>query len=276
MRAAALAILLAGCYDLDAVSRPSARDDGGESSDAPGASDAPDALGDAPPSAELYRALILEDGPIAYWRLDETSIQPSAADELGDFPGLFYSSGAPGTGTMCALGGESVFGPGQGAALHLIDGCEVVVENDVGDAFDFSAQAPFSVECWVKSEVEPAGPRRLFGKQQAGEGYALYDEDNILSFGRYQVPNADLVMAAYSVNVWQHIAATYDGATMRVYLDGCLFNSGPSANQIQPTDNGFGLGGANGSGFTGFLDECAVYADALTPGQIAARVALVR
>ena len=74
---------------------------------------------------------------------------------------------------------------------------------------------------------------------------------------------------------WHHVAATYDGATMRLYVDGHLDNSAASTGSITSSGT-FGMligarsDGTNASNFAGLIDELSVYNRAIGPAEVAA------
>lgn len=70
---------------------------------------------------------------------------------------------------------------------------------------------------------------------------------------------------------WMHVAATYDGSTMRLFIDGELEASGPGPSSIAVNDLALALGAEpDGSRpFGGALDEVRVYDRALTSAEIA-------
>jgi hypothetical protein len=77
-------------------------------------------------------------------------------------------------------------------------------------------------------------------------------------------------------NTWVHLAATYDGSTMRIYVNGVLNNSkaGPAAIL---TNTGAASIGAQRDGtwkFKGQMDEARIYRRALSASEIAALAGL--
>lgn len=77
--------------------------------------------------------------------------------------------------------------------------------------------------------------------------------------------------------VWHHVAATYDGATWRLYLDGELdaevaTGATPRSDSIQPIGLGaaFNSKGEPAGALVGALDEVRIYARALTPAELRA------
>jgi len=79
--------------------------------------------------------------------------------------------------------------------------------------------------------------------------------------------------AAYpSLNAWHHLAVTYDGATMKLYIDGVLAASQAQTGTISTNTNPLTLGSQPGYGeyFGGSVDEVRVWNVARTQAQIQA------
>ncbi len=92
-------------------------------------------------------------------------------------------------------------------------------------------------------------------------GGATVDDTISKTWGTRSVP----------VNRWSYVAVTYDGATLRMYVDGEQVSSRPSAGAIQASDDPLWIGGNRpyGEHFDGEIDEVRVYDRALTQGEIA-------
>ncbi|HEY3160579.1 MAG TPA: LamG-like jellyroll fold domain-containing protein [Vicinamibacterales bacterium] len=76
--------------------------------------------------------------------------------------------------------------------------------------------------------------------------------------------------SALGVNGWTHLAATYDGATLRIYVNGTLASSLPRTAPIATSTGALQIGGDSGAGqfFAGTIDEVRIYNTALTAAQI--------
>jgi PKD repeat protein len=75
------------------------------------------------------------------------------------------------------------------------------------------------------------------------------------------------------VNTWTHLAATYDGATQRLYVNGALAGSRPQAGSIAVSGGKLRIGGNSiwdDEFFTGYIDEVRIYNRALTEAEILA------
>ena len=72
---------------------------------------------------------------------------------------------------------------------------------------------------------------------------------------------------ANPVNAWTHVALTYDGATLRLYVNGVQVASQPQAGSIETPSTPLRIGGnvPYGQFFQGLIDEVRVYNRALTP-----------
>ena len=75
---------------------------------------------------------------------------------------------------------------------------------------------------------------------------------------------------ANPVNAWTHVALTYDGTTLRLFVNGTQVATRATTGTIQATDNPLWIGGNNpyGEYFTGLIDEVRVYNRALTQTDI--------
>jgi hypothetical protein len=74
-------------------------------------------------------------------------------------------------------------------------------------------------------------------------------------------------------DTWTHLAATFDGSTQRLYVNGELVGTRPQAGDISVSGGKLRIGGSSGSGddyLTGYIDEVRVYNRALTQAEIVA------
>ena len=72
------------------------------------------------------------------------------------------------------------------------------------------------------------------------------------------------------LNTWSHLAGTYDGATLRLYVNGVLVASEARTGTMAASTAPLSIGGDtnNGQYFAGRIDEVRVYRAALTASQI--------
>jgi len=76
--------------------------------------------------------------------------------------------------------------------------------------------------------------------------------------------------SALPANTWSHLAGTYDGTTLRLYVNGAEVASRAQTGSIATTTNPLQIGGDSffGQYFQGMIDEVRVYNRALTPAEI--------
>ena len=210
--------------------------------------------------ASGYSSTILGDSPVVYYRLDEAS-GTTAADSSGHGYSATYASSGITYGVAGAISGDSdkaITSSFSGAAASRSD-----------SALPTGAGAR-SVEAWEKTTGGGTYSLLSYGALSAN-GYASLNINGptTISFDawNYYV----LTSTPYSVEdgAWHYLAATYDGSTATLYLDGVAMGSG-SLSMNTSASQGLWLGDAqDGAGaFPGSLDEEAVYAAALTAAQI--------
>ena len=79
---------------------------------------------------------------------------------------------------------------------------------------------------------------------------------------------------AIQADVWQHIVATYDGPSERLYIDGALVGSAGNSSPVSYDDHPVQIGCDDNNGlsehFHGALDELRIYSRALPQAEIQA------
>jgi glucose/arabinose dehydrogenase/chitodextrinase len=77
---------------------------------------------------------------------------------------------------------------------------------------------------------------------------------------------------ASPVNAWTHVALTYDGSVLRLYVNGTQVATTPAAGSIDTTTNPLWIGGNSpyGEYFQGLIDEARVYDRALNATEVQA------
>lgn len=223
-----------------------------------------DATADAP--ASVYRAAVLADTPVGYWRLDETT-GTTAHDESGNGRDATYV-GAFTLGQPGALAGD----PDPAVQLDGATG-----EVDVGSVFDFAPSLPFSFEAWVKPTTIDATYRHVVTKMQYTSTFFPLDGTYVvfvqgsptLGFERWADAGTELAVESTTftaVGTWAHVVATFDGTTGTLYVNGASVAAGTSLGGIAA--NSIPL--AWGNLFAGSIDEVAVYDHALAQARVTA------
>jgi hypothetical protein len=133
-----------------------------------------------------------------------------------------------------------------------------------------------TVSAWVNPAVS-TGWRTVVMKEQAGGlAYALYSTSTAsLPASHVHVAGAERRVAGSSplpTSIWRHLAATFDGAILRLYVDGAQVGSLARTGSILVSAGPLRIGGNAvwGEYFQGLIDEVRVYNRALTPSEIQA------
>jgi hypothetical protein len=148
----------------------------------------------------------------------------------------------------------------------------------VADAASLDLTGAMTIEAWVYPTVAPSGWRTVVAKEQSGAVtyflHACSSSANRPATGA-TVAGAEQILSGGSrlaANTWTHLAATYDGAMQRLYVNGAEVASRAQSGQIGVSTGPLRIGGNGvwGEYFQGRIDEVRVYGRALTPAQIQA------
>ncbi|HNQ91087.1 MAG TPA: hypothetical protein PKM73_20935 [Verrucomicrobiota bacterium] len=233
--------------------------------------------------AESYQALILADNPVAYYRLEEVAGEYTAADSsaTGAFPGTYIAS-ADGLFPKLEQAGievNSVYFKSYVDESSALQSSYV----EVPYAAELNTAGPFSGEAWVRTmSVATDGSYRSPVCNFGGWG------GDYPGWFFYQSPEAGgnpsawiLVMKGGGIWIqsgqpvkkyeWEHLVTTFDGSTVRFYVNGALIGSAPVPSYTPNPANALtlGAGPAGAWRFDGNVDEVAIYDAVLTPEQIA-------
>jgi RHS repeat-associated protein len=173
-------------------------------------------------------------------------------------------------------------------ALEGVDQSWIYVPAGSGDpTFDFGGRHPFSYEVWINPNQGlnsvNQGILGSFGMENSGSfdiGAGLYfrSPDDSIIFDRRGYAGATVISASQDPGEWAHVVATYDGTTMRLYVNGEeKAEADSSADVAQPNaavgigamDFDYGVTDYRGF-FYGRIDEPAVYDRALSADEIRA------
>ena len=139
----------------------------------------------------------------------------------------------------------------------------------VADAASLDLSSGMTVEAWVRPTV--LGRWRTIAAKERSGGivYALQaSQDTSRPLGQVDIGGERNAVGSASLplNAWSHLATTYDGATVRLYVNGALAVSLPFAGAMPASTGPLRLGGNGvwGEWFAGLIDEVRVYNRALS------------
>jgi hypothetical protein len=202
--------------------------------------------------------------PLLYYSFSESSgVVATNSGTLGASANGLYTNGV----TLGAAGprAPAFSGYSSNNTAASFDGANDYVKGTNGLLNNFNG---FTLAGWIKPTANNFNNTDLFG--QVGVVGIYFDPSAKLTIQHgskkafYQYP--------YGKDEWHHVAATGDGASLRLYLDGLLIDTGSDATATYGTSANAFCVGANvssaGNYFPGLIDEVIVYDRALTDAEI--------
>jgi hypothetical protein len=202
-------------------------------------------------------------GPVGEWKLDGTAADTGSGGNHGTLQGSY----------------QWVAGH-DGSAVEFFFGRVLV-----SDAAVLRPQNEVSVCAWINYSTNQNNSRVVVKGRDNWETYVLrVDDDDSLTFqinedtpgpnepNTYETKEDELYM-----DDWVHIAGTYDGTLMKIFVNGEVVDDTDDANgitlsQAQTVDDGLAIGGradSDDNTFEGIVDEVRVYDYALTEAEVA-------
>jgi hypothetical protein len=218
-----------------------------------------------------YVATVLADSPVAFWELNELT-GTTANDSSGNALSGTYTGGY----TLGAV--PPVNAPGA----VLLDGSSGYV--NCGTPAALNLTAAWTLEAWVYLTSTPSGSALIAEAYTGGANSVLYmlafvtaggSPASTLAGGYYASSTWHAIAGPTpSLNTWHHTAVTWDGTTLRLYLDGIQVATGvPSSPPVSSMD-GVYLGQswdiAGSPYLPGRMACAAIYGTALSAARILA------
>jgi PKD repeat protein len=197
----------------------------------------------------------VSNGPVAVYGFDE-----------GTGTTALDTSGNGNTGTVNAAGWTKT--GKYGGALSFNGTSSMVTVND-------SASLDLSVGMTLEAWVNPTALNAQVWMNVIIKPLAAPDSVDFVLQGSSittQLPSAAISTTLTNLsgtsllplNTWSHLAATYDGATMRLYVNGVQVASAPQTGPIAASSQPLTIG----SNWSGLIDEVRIYNRALSASQI--------
>jgi hypothetical protein len=242
-------------------------------------------------STSVGRAVLTVDptalpvAPVADWRLWTLS--------QGDT--VIPNATAPGTYDLTANAAAAArlgYGSDRGATWSRSDHQEAIADlRSIGGAGSLSAAA-WTVAVWVKLAETPVTFGRYLVLKRHDD--AVWSPGSYADIGVVVDPTLKLGVetsgaqsisseAMLPIGVWSLVVVTYDGTTLRLYLDGSLVGSAATSAPSWGAGSwgvaGQPVGGSGvvwSQGLPGLCDRCVIWTSALTAAQVRALASLTR
>lgn len=204
-----------------------------------------------PGCRELWPGSLLSQGLIGLWHFNN-SLEDSAGDNDGT--GFLTDFDSP------KLGSHSVFV--QSSAYVILEG---------GSGTNLKPTSALSAAFWVKPSNQ--GNNFFFQNMEDVYGVLIFQSTNdYLHFRIYTTDGGTRNLQSNYVftgdyGKWVHVACTYDGAGMKIYINGNLDNSASKTGSIV-YDESPSCFGWQGGGSTYWGDELAIWNRALSGEEI--------
>jgi hypothetical protein len=196
-------------------------------------------------------------GLVAYYRFDEGS-GATALD----------ASGRANNGTIV---GASWTATGKYGSALSFNGSSSIV--NVADASSLDLTTGMTLEAWVNPSAS-SGYRTVVMKDIPGElSYALYGSDGSRpnAWGRVGSTSTGVLgTGAVPLNVWTHLAVTYNGSSLVLYVNGSQAATKALSGSLVTSNSPLHIGGNAvwGEYFAGLIDDVRVYNRALSASEI--------
>jgi hypothetical protein len=207
------------------------------------------------------------------------NVVPPASSGLVGAWGFNEASGgtvtdASGNGNTGTIANATRTTSGKFGGALSFNGTNAMVTVPDSASLDFTSG--MTLEAWVNPTAVGTAWRCVLLKEQPAELiYALYAGNSKGKAATDVFTNADIGLsgtANTALNAWTHLAATYDGTTLRLYVNGVQAASKAVTGAIKTSNGVLRIGGNSiwGEWFAGLIDEVRVYNKALTAAQIQA------
>jgi glucose/arabinose dehydrogenase len=176
-----------------------------------------------------------------------------------------------GNGNTATITGATWSGAGRFGGALSFDGV-----NDwatVADAAPLDLTAGMTLEAWVRPSSVASWQTVLLKEQPGNLVYALYGSTDTNRPSGHVNVGGDLDTrgpATLPANAWTHLAATYDGATLRLYVNGTQASSRAVPGSMVASTGALRIGGNSvwGEWFAGLIDEIRIYNRALSATEV--------
>jgi hypothetical protein len=148
----------------------------------------------------------------------------------------------------------------------------------VNDAPSLALTTAMTLEAWVFPTTTADWRTVMLKEGTSGLTYALYGSNDAGRPAGYVRIRSDVAAnggAALPINTWSHLAVTFDGGAVRLYVNGTLAGTATAAGTIESSALPLRIGGNSvwGEFFSGRIDDVRIYNRALGAAEVQADMA---
>ncbi len=206
----------------------------------------------------------LTNGRVGYWTFDD-------ANALG--------ANLQGTGNLDSVGSPTWSASGKFGGAVSLNGSGAYLAKTTGSITGLPiGNSSYTIAAWIKPTA--FGQRGIagWGNYWVGNQNNAFRLDSGGGLVNYWWGN-DLVTGSRPNEIsiggpWAHVAATYDGVTRRIWVNGAVAASDTNRGPVNVTGNDFTIGKTVGDEwFAGLLDDVTIYDRSLSSSEIASLMA---
>ncbi len=223
-----------------------------------------------------FQDVIINDGLVGYWKLDETATNAVAKDSSGY--GNHGTAANFGAGGAATVSNRIKFNDPRSLLFDAANDVITIPDNDILDGL-----GPLTYSAWIRpTSLGEGNTGVIIGKAGSTSIYRPHFQmvsSNRLRF-RYDGATVLRKVSAnnqYTLGQWIHVAATWDGGTahanIHMYVNGVEVTYGVNQDGVS-LNNGDALNyyiGNNGEGtetFGGYIDDVRIYNRVLSVAEI--------
>jgi chitodextrinase len=193
-----------------------------------------------------------------------------AAYAFNEGAGTTVADGS-GNGNTGTISGAGWIATGKFGSALAFNGASARVT--VSDAASLQLTTGMTLEAWVFPTATPTGWRQVVGKNvDAYYLTASSSQANRPAVGGTWIAGNQNTFgtSVLPVNTWTHLAATFDGSTVRLFVNGSQVASQAQTTPLATTNGTLQIGGDSfpNEYFAGYIDEVRVYSSALSAAEI--------
>ncbi|MBD3183879.1 hypothetical protein GF312_16465 [Candidatus Poribacteria bacterium] len=207
----------------------------------------------------IVQAEVDPDSIMAMWLFDEGSGE-TAKDSSPNVNDAVFNGGVEWT--------TGKFGHGI-----LFNGSDGYLSAQDSDSLDIGSEA-MSIVAWLKADGWPSGWNHIVRKTPENPRIYILGVHNTslpFIFLKTETQQVSDIIGATSLpdGEWIHLAMTYDGAEVKIYVNGELDASTPATGIVEASEGELRIGRGDPAGyFSGILDEIAIFNIALDQDEI--------
>ncbi|WP_437818474.1 LamG-like jellyroll fold domain-containing protein [Sorangium sp. So ce1078] len=200
--------------------------------------------------------------PAAYWSFDTCA--------AGMVTRVREDSGQ---GAFGVMSGRGLCSPGRFLSAGDFDGAGDRVEISSAGRSYLHFQDRITAAAWVNPR-SVSGLRTIVNQWYTADSFLLGIHNGKYFFS-VAFPNGGVgqhvsVEAPAVANAWAHLAGVYDGAALKLYVNGALAASTPASGTLQQSTRPIVIGGHPAwNAYDGLIDEVRLYQQALSSAQVA-------